>query len=176
MNATLTCGGIVTVDRSIRCACLKSLTTRRMRFPALSSFANTFGLVSSTATQGTSGSNGIVSVENPEGGLLSTYPQDTAFVYPAVWYTNLGANAQVEQRYATDGTFISGHWASTQAGRSVADAAGKPSVVSAESPAGSKVLMFGTSLNFRTHPVGGFSQLARGLFWAGTEGAEVPAP
>jgi hypothetical protein len=36
--------------------------------------------------------------------------------------------------------------------------------------------MFGTSLNFRTHPVGGFSQLARGLFWAGTEGAEVPAP
>ncbi|MFE6254779.1 M14 family zinc carboxypeptidase [Agromyces sp. NPDC057865] len=143
---------------------------------AVAAFANTFGLVSSTATQGTSGSNGIVSVENPDGGLLSTYPQDTAFVYPAVWYTGLGANAVVEQRYATDGTFISGHWAATQAGRSIADAAGKASVVSAESAAGSKVLMFGTSLNFRTHPVGGFSQMARGLFWAGTEGAEVPAP
>ncbi|MGW4929892.1 M14 family zinc carboxypeptidase [Agromyces sp. NPDC004153] len=143
---------------------------------AIATFANTFGLVTSTATQGTSGSNGIVSVENPDGGLLSTYPQDTAFVYPAVWYTGLGANAVVEQRYATDGTFISGHWAATQAGRSIADAAGQASVVSAESAAGSKVLMFGTSLNFRTHPVGGFSQLARGLFWAGTEGAEVPAP
>jgi len=143
---------------------------------AVAAFANTFGLVSSTATQGTSGSNGIVSVENPDGGLLSTYPQDTAFVYPAVWYTGLGANAVVEQRYATDGTFISGHWAATQAGRSIADAAGQASVVSAESAAGSKVLMFGTSLNFRTHPVGGFSQMARGLFWAGTEGAEVPAP
>ncbi|HEU0181196.1 MAG TPA: M14 family zinc carboxypeptidase [Agromyces mariniharenae] len=143
---------------------------------AIAGFANAFGLVTSTATQGTSGSNGIVSVENPDGGLLSTYPQDTAFVYPAVWYTGLGANAVVEQRYATDGTFISGHWAATQAGRSIADAAGEASVVSAESAAGSKVLMFGTSLNFRTHPVGGFSQLARGLFWAGTEGAEVPAP
>lgn len=143
---------------------------------AIASFANAFGLVTSTATQGTSGSNGIVSVENPEGGLLSTYPQDTAFVYPAVWYTGLGANAVVEQRYAAGDPFISGHWASTQPGRTIADAAGQASVVSAESAAGSKVLMFGTSLNFRTHPVGGFSQIARGLFWAGTEGAEVPAP
>ena len=111
-----------------------------------------------------------------DGGLLSTYPQDTAFGYPAVWYSGLGANAVVEQRYAADDPFVSGHWASTQPGRTIADAAGQASVVSAESAAGSKVLMFGTSLNFRTHPVGGFSQLARGLFWAGTEGAEVPAP
>ena len=143
---------------------------------AIASFANAFGLVTSTATQGTSGSNGIVSVTDVEGGLLSTYPQDTAFVYPAVWYSGLGANAVVEQTYAAGDPFISGHWASTQPGRTIADAAGKPSVVSAESAAGSNVLMFGTSLNFRTHPVGAFSQLARGLFWAGTSGAEVPAP
>ncbi|GAA1846555.1 M14 family zinc carboxypeptidase [Agromyces salentinus] len=143
---------------------------------AIAGFANAFGLVTSTATQGTSGSNGIVTVENPAGGLLSTYPQDTAFVYPATWYTGLGANAVVEQTYAAGDPFISGHWASTQPGRSIADAAGKPSVVSAESATGSNVLMFGTSLNFRTHPVGAFSQLARGLFWAGSEGAEVPAP
>ncbi|MCD2441581.1 peptidase M14 [Agromyces sp. SYSU K20354] len=143
---------------------------------AIAAFSNAFGLVTSTATQGTSGSNGIVSVTDADGGLLSTYPQDTAFVYPAVWYSGLGSNAVVEQTYATDDPFISGHWASTQPGRTIADAAGHASVVSAESAAGSKVLMFGTSLNFRTHPVGGFSQLARGLFWAGTEGAEVPAP
>ncbi|GAA1753023.1 M14 family zinc carboxypeptidase [Agromyces humatus] len=143
---------------------------------AIAAFSNAFGLVTSTATQGTSGSNGIVSVTDADGGLLSTYPQENAFVYPAVWYSGLGANAVVEQTYATGDPFVSGHWASTQAGRTIADAAGQASVVSAESAAGSKVLMFGTSLNFRTHPVGGFSQLARGLFWAGTEGAEVPAP
>lgn len=143
---------------------------------AIAAFANAFGLVTSTATQGTSGSNGIVSVADVDGGLLSTYSQDTAFVFPAVWYTGLGANAVVEQQYASGDPFISGHWASTQAGRTIADAAGKPSVVSAESAAGNRVLMFGTSVNFRTHPVGAFSQVARGLFWAGTEGAEVPAP
>ncbi len=143
---------------------------------AIAAFANAFGLVTVTATQGTSGSNGIVSVEQAEGGLLSTYPQDTAFVYPAVWYSNLGSGAVVEQQYAAGDPFISGHWAPSQPGRSIADAAGRPSVVSAESAAGNRVLMFGTSLNFRTHPVGGFSQLARGLFWAGAEGAEVPAP
>jgi hypothetical protein len=143
---------------------------------AIANFANAFGLVTSTATQGTSGSNGIVSVENSAAGLLSTYPQDTAFVFPAVWYTGLGVNAVVEQQYAADDPFISGHWASTQAGRTIADAAGKPSVVSAESAAGNRVLMFGTSVNFRTHPVGAFSQIARSLFWAGTSGAEVPAP
>ena len=143
---------------------------------AIAAFSNAFGLVTSTATQGTSGSNGIVSVVDADGGLLSTYAQDTAFGYPAVWFSGLGANAVVEQTYAAGDPFISGHWASTQPGRTIADAAGRPSVVSAESAAGSKVLMFGTSLNFRTHPVGGFSQLARGLFWAGTAGAEVPAP
>lgn len=143
---------------------------------AIAAFANAFGLVTSTATQGTSGSNGIVSVTDVDGGLFSTYAQDTAFVYPAVWFTGLGANAVVEQQYAAGDPFISGHWASTQPGRTIADAAGKASVVSAESAAGNRVLMLGASVNFRTHPVGTFSQIARGLFWAGTEGAEVPAP
>ncbi|MTH68375.1 peptidase M14 [Agromyces bracchium] len=141
---------------------------------AIASFANAFGLVASTATSGTSGSNGIVSVDPVEEGLLGTFPQDTAFIYPAVWYTNLGANAVVEQTYAAD-PFISGHWRDS-AGRSTTDAAGQASAVSAETEAGNRVLMFGTSMNFRTHPVGQFGQIARGLFWAGTEGAEVPVP
>ncbi|MFE5671040.1 M14 family zinc carboxypeptidase [Agromyces sp. NPDC056523] len=142
---------------------------------AIASFANAFGLVTSTATSGTSGSNGIVSVDPVEGGLLGSSPQDTSFGYPAVWYTNLGANAVVEQAYDADDPFISGHWRDS-AGRSQADAAGKASAVSAETAAGNRVLMFGTSVNFRTHPVGMFSQIARGLFWAGRAGAEVPAP
>lgn len=142
---------------------------------AVASFANTFGLVTSTAVQGTSGSNGIVSVVDEPEGLFGTYAQDTAFVYPAVWYSGLGDNAEVEQRYDAEDPFVSGHWAAS-AGSSQADAAGQASVVSAESAAGNRVLMIGTSPNFRTHPIGAYSNFARGLFWVGGEGAEVPAP
>jgi hypothetical protein len=142
---------------------------------AIASFANAFGLVTTTATTGVSGSNGIVSVDTPASGLLGTYPMETAFVSPAVWYTALGENATVEQSYASEETFIAGHWANA-AGRSRVDAAGQASVVSATGPTGSKVVMFGTSVNYRTHPVGSFSQVARALLWAGPVGAEVPAP
>lgn len=142
---------------------------------AIASFADSFGLVSSTAVSGTGGSNGIVNVDPVDGGLLGTYPLDTSFGYPAVWFTNLDANAVVEQRYDADDPFVSGHWPG-QAGRSQADAAGQASAVSAETDAGNRVLMFGSSMNFRTHPVGLYGQIARGLFWAGSEGAEVPAP
>lgn len=142
---------------------------------AVAAFANSFGLVTSTAVSGTSGSNGVLDIDPVEGGLLGTYPMETSFGYPAVWFTDLGANAVVEQRYDADDPFISGHWRD-QAGRSPADAAGQASAVSAETDAGNRVLMFGSSMNFRTHPVGLYSQIARGLFWAGSEGAEVPAP
>lgn len=142
---------------------------------AIAAFANTFGLVTSTAVSGTSGSNGILSVDPVEGGLLGTYPMETSFGYPAVWFTNLGGNAVVEQRYDAADPFVSGHWRDST-GRSQANAAGQASAVSAETAAGSRVLMFGSSMNFRTHPVGLYSQIARGLFWAGSEGAAVPAP
>ncbi|HEX6953608.1 MAG TPA: M14 family zinc carboxypeptidase, partial [Agromyces sp.] len=118
---------------------------------AVASFANSFGLVSSTTVAGTSGSNGILNVDPVDEGLLGTYPLDTSFGYPAVWFTNLGANAVVEQRYDADDPFVSGHWRDS-AGRSQADAAGQASAVSAETGAGNRVLMFGSSMNFRTHP------------------------
>jgi hypothetical protein len=142
---------------------------------AISSFATTFGITSVTATSGTSGSNGIVHVANPEGGLLSTYAQDTAFVYPAVWYTGLGENATVEQSYATDATFVSGHWAPSS-GRSIADAAGQASTVTATGPTGSKLAMLGTSVNFRTHPVGSYPDIARSLYWVSGDGTAVVPP
>jgi hypothetical protein len=142
---------------------------------AIAAFTNAFGLVSSTAVSGTGGSNGILNVDAVEGGLLGTYPMETSFGYPAVWFTDLGANAVVEQRYDADDPFVSGHWRDSSA-RSQANAAGQASAVSAETAAGSRVLMFGSSMSFRTHPVGLYSQIARGLFWAGREGAEVPAP
>lgn len=142
---------------------------------AIANFANQFGLVTVTATSGTNGSNGIVRVANAEGGLLATHPQDTAFVYPAVWYTGLGENASVEQTYAGESTFVAGHWRAT-AGRGAADAANQASVVTATGPSGSRVVLFGTSVNFRTHPVGSYPDIARSLFWVGGDGAAVVAP
>lgn len=142
---------------------------------AIASFAAAFGLTTVTAASGTSGSNGIVRVANAEGGLLSTYAQDTAFIYPAVWYTGLGGNAKVEQTYAADAPFVSGHWADS-AGRSAADAAGQASVVTATGATGSRLAMLGTSVNFRTHPVGSYPDIARSLFWVAGAGAAVVPP
>ncbi|MFF2053490.1 M14 family zinc carboxypeptidase [Leifsonia sp. NPDC058194] len=142
---------------------------------AIAAFSTTFGITTATATSGTSGSNGIVRVANAEGGLLTGHTADTAFIYPAVWYTGLGENAAVQQRYATDGTFVSGHWADA-AGRSRADAAGQASAVSATGPTGSRLVMLGTSVNFRTHPVGSYPSIARALLWAAPTADGVTAP
>nr|WP_236778836.1 M14 family zinc carboxypeptidase [Agromyces seonyuensis] len=145
------------------------------RGTAGSTFVNTYGITSASGTTGTSGSNGIMRVDTPAEGVLGDYPQDTAFGYPFTWFTGLGANAVVEQTYASGDPFVSGHWASST-GRSQADAAGKASAFSAVSPAGSKAFVFGTSPTFRNHPVGAFSDLARAIHWAAPEGAAVPVP
>jgi hypothetical protein len=145
------------------------------RGTAIAAFANAFGLVSSTAVSGTNGSNGVVNVTTPADSLFSLAAQDTAFITPAVWYSGLGVNASVEQSYALENVFVSGHWADSAAGAREL-AAGQASIVSAEAASGSRVLMFGTSPLYRAHPVGAFSQVARGLFWAGADGAEVVEP
>jgi hypothetical protein len=137
-------------------------------------FANTNGLAQVTATTGTSGSNGIVRVDTPDGSLFSASAQDTAFISPATWFSALGDGVSVEQSYATD-TFVSGHWATT-AGRSPADAAGQASAISAESDAGNRVFLFGTSPTYRNHPVGAFSDVARALYWVAGPGAAVTPP
>lgn len=130
--------------------------------PAVADFANAFGLTEVTAATGVRSSNGIVRVEDAEGGLLSTYSQDTAFVAPATWYTGLGDNATVEQSYASDDVLISGHWAN-EPGAGREDAAGQASVVSATAESGTELVMFGTSVNYRTHPVGSYPWIARAL-------------
>ncbi|MGW9021591.1 M14 family zinc carboxypeptidase [Leucobacter chromiiresistens] len=149
------------------------------RGTAVANFAAAFGLTQVTAKAGTSGSNGIVHVENAEGGLFSTYAQDTAFVTPAVWYTNLGENAEVEQSYAAENLFVSGHWRDVGGngaqGTARADAAGQASAVSAVAESGSELVMLGTSVNFRTHPVGSYPWIARALFEVNANpGAAVP--
>ena len=142
--------------------------------------AKTAGLVTGTAVDGNREGNGIVAVDTAEGGVLAPYAQPYAFIYPATWFTGLGAGTTVEQSYATGDPLVAGHWRRGGAGGTTPngpeDAAGQPAVVSAEAASGAKALVFGTSVFFRTHPKGGQSQAARGLFWAAPEGEGVAAP
>ncbi|TQJ30357.1 M14 family zinc carboxypeptidase [Microbacterium sp. SLBN-146] len=142
---------------------------------AAATFVNGFGITTASTTSGTSGSNGISRVDTPADGVLGDYPQDTVFGSPFSWFSNLGPNAVVEQSYAASDPFVSGHWAAS-AGRSQADAAGKPSAFSAVGPTGSKAFVFGSTPTYRNHPVGAFSDIARAIHWGALEGTPVPVP
>lgn len=142
--------------------------------------ARTAGLLSGTAVAGNSSGNGIVAVDTAPGGVLAPYAQEHAFIYPATWFTGLGAEVAVEQTYDATQPLVAGHWrrggtaGTTPNGPQ--DAAGQAAVVSAEAASGAKAFVFGTSVFFRTHPKGGQSQAARSLFWAAPEGQGVAAP
>nr|WP_277816673.1 M14 family zinc carboxypeptidase [Microbacterium aquimaris] len=138
------------------------------------SFATDFGLVDLSTSTGTRRSNGIVSVETTPGGILSAHPVDTAFAYPAAWFTELGDGMTVERTYAAD-PLVAGHW-SDSTGGSQADAAGHASEVSTITAAGNRVFLFGTSPTFRNHPVGAFSDIARAVFWATSSESTLPPP
>ncbi|KAA1422575.1 peptidase M14 [Mumia zhuanghuii] len=142
--------------------------------------ARTFGLVTGTAVGGNSSGNGIVAVDTAADGVLAPYAQDYSFIYPATWFTGLGEGVTVEQSYDAEDPFVAGHWRRGGAGGTTPngpeDAAGQPAVVSAEAASGAKAFVFGTSIMFRTHPKGGQSQAARGLFWAAPEGEGVLTP
>lgn len=141
--------------------------------------ARTFGLVTGTAVTGNSSGNGIVAVDTTPGGVLAPYAQAHSFIYPATWFTGLGAETTVEQTFAAGQPLKAGHWRRGGGGATPngpEDAAGQPAVVSAEAASGAKAFVFGTSVFFRTHPKGGQSQAARSLFWAAPEGEGVEAP
>lgn len=138
--------------------------------------AKSFGLMTGTAVAGNGLGNGIVAVDTPAESVLAPFEQDTAFVYPATWFTGLGAEVTTEQTYDAGDPLLAGHWRPSGAGvNGPANAAGQPSVVSAEAASGARSLVFGTSVFFRSHPKGGMSQGARALFWAGPDGAGVGA-
>ncbi len=140
----------------------------------ISSFVNTFGITTVTGTNASPSSNGVVQLTNTATPAISPWLQDTAFVYPATRYSNLGTNAVVEQSYASN-ALISGHWLA--ANRSAFN--GQPATVSAVGPTGSKAYLFGTSPVFRGHPVGAFGEIASALFWGSLPaetGVTAPAP
>ncbi|WP_449282739.1 M14 family zinc carboxypeptidase [Leucobacter sp.] len=146
------------------------------RSAAANTAANAFGLLQATAIAGNNSGNGIVKVDTPDGSLLKPYEQGAAFVYPAVSFTDLGANTKVEQSYGADNPLLAGHWRATNATNGPEVAASKASVISGEHASGGKAVVFGTSVVFRNHPKGGLSQAARGIFWAAPEGERVVAP
>ncbi len=75
------------------------------------------GLLTATGTSGASLASGVVSVVN-NGGPVTNGAQSTAWIFPPVWYSNLGSNAIVEQSYAAD-PLVSGWWPKTgNSGRS----------------------------------------------------------
>ncbi|MEJ1154230.1 M14 family zinc carboxypeptidase [Microbacterium marmarense] len=139
-------------------------------------FVNAFGIAAVSSVSGASGSNGIASVDTVADGVLGDYPQDTAFGYPFVWFTELGENTTVEQTYATEDPFISGHWSAATSGRAQSDAAAQPAAFSAVGESGSRAFVLGSSPTFRNHPVGAFSDVARAIFWAAAEGESVTPP
>ncbi|MET0931613.1 MAG: M14 family metallopeptidase [Aeromicrobium sp.] len=136
-----------------------------------------FGLVSGTAVAGTSSGNGIVAVDTPAGSLFKPFEQASAFIYPATWFTGLGTGVKIEQTYDATDPLLAGHWRPSGAlVNGPANAAGMPSIVSAEAASGARSVVFGTTVMFRGHPKAGMSQAGRALFWAAPEGTDVLAP
>ena len=136
--------------------------------------AVSFGLMSGTVVSGNRSGNGIVAVDTPEGSVLEPFAQDSAFIYPAYAFTDLGEGTEVAQTYDAEDPFLAGHWRATSETNGPDGAAGLASVVSSvDEETGAKALVFGTSVFFRTHPKGGLGQAAQALQWAGPEGETI---
>lgn len=125
------------------------------------SAAKAYGLVSGTAATGDSAGNGIVALDTP-GDVLADHPQGHGFVYPAVWFTDLGAHTTTELTY---GAFRAGHWPRSGDAGGRRAAVGQAAAVSGKM-GHARAFVFGTSVFFRTHPRGGLSQAATAIHWA----------
>lgn len=148
-------------------------------------FANTNYDLGATSIAGNGSGNGIVNLTTPAGGVLSTLDSKYGFVYPALsMAVSSTGHGKVEQSFAATDLLISGHWRETiSTGQTVATngpltAAGRASVVSSTLASGAKAIVFGTSVVFRTHTKGHFSEVATSLYWAAkpSTGAAVAAP
>ncbi|MFI2488387.1 M14 family zinc carboxypeptidase [Promicromonospora kroppenstedtii] len=123
--------------------------------------AKSFGLVSGTAVTGDEAGNGIIETDTP-GDVLGDHPQDRGFVYPAVWFTDVGPGTTAELTY---GSFLAGHWSSSGRGPGPEAASGRIAAVSGKIGQ-ARAFVFGTSVFFRTHPRGGLSQAGTAIHWA----------
>src|SRR5699024_7989993 len=87
------------------------------------------------------------------------------FVYSPAWFTELGDEVTVDQRYAAEDVLVSGHWAGDGQDDGPQAAAGQPVIVSGADSDGAAVL-FGSQPLFRAHPKGQYSLVGRALFWS----------
>ncbi len=135
-------------------------------------FTTNASLLTATTTTGQSLVSGVANVVN-HGGPVVNGAQPWAWIFPAAWFSNLGANAVVEQSYAAD-PLLSGWWRPNTAGTNgQAQAAGKASVVHAVAPGGNGAVLFGTSPTVRLHAKGLQPQLGRALLWAASQTTSV---
>ncbi|MEE3128155.1 MAG: M14 family metallopeptidase [Actinomycetota bacterium] len=134
--------------------------------------AGTYGPVVATGSSAGSSSNAVVALTTPEGSPLRPFQTDSAFVYPAYSFGDLGEGTLPAQAYAPE-PMLAGHWTGTGGPE---DTAGRAASVWATDEDGSRALVFGTSLLFRHHPKAGLGDVGRALYWAGPEGEKVVAP
>ncbi|MBC6470513.1 peptidase M28 [Actinomadura alba] len=129
-------------------------------------FNSAAGLLTATAVAGREDANGTVSVTNAGGPITNGAPK-YSFVFSPRWFTGLGPEVTVEQRYATQGPLIAGHWrARPEGGTGGPEAAvGQPAIVRGVDERGAAVVLFGTEPMFRNHPKGLFAEVARSLHW-----------
>ncbi|WP_114907209.1 M14 family zinc carboxypeptidase [Ornithinimicrobium murale] len=122
------------------------------------------GLLDVTLERGRSDGNGVVTVDNADT-AIGTGATPHSFVYSPAWFTDLGEDVTVDQRYASDDVLVSGHWAGSAEEGGQDAAAGQPVIVSGVDDDGAAVL-FGSEPLFRAHPKGQFPLVGRALLWS----------
>jgi Zinc carboxypeptidase len=127
-------------------------------------FSNAAALLTVTASEGPGLASGVANIVN-HGGPVTDGAIPHAFISEPVWFTGLGAGAEVEQSYAGD-PLLAGWWRPDDDGTGgQADAAGQASIVRGLAPAGSGLVLFGTNPIYRLHAKGLQPQLGRAVLW-----------
>lgn len=122
------------------------------------------------AVTGRGDANGVAAVDSADSPIAGGATPHT-FVYSPTWFTDLGEEVTVDQRYAAQEPLVSGHWRPETSGAGGPDdAAGEAVVVSGLDESGAAVVLFGSEPLFRAHPKGQYSLVAKALIWSAVEG------
>ncbi len=125
---------------------------------------------------GPADANGVVAVQNGSNGLAGN-TLDHAFIYGPSWFTDVGENVVIDQRYVASVPLVSGHWRAGPDGSGGQSAAAGEAVmvhgVDAEGEtAGAAVALIGSEPLFRAHPKGQYALVARALLWTSQQAAQ----
>jgi hypothetical protein len=133
--------------------------------------------------------NGVVAVDNvADSPVVAGFAaEDTSFVYDPLWFTDIGADVRVDQRFDSDDVLLAGHWLgdfeqwiddetpgpncgpSSRENSGQTDAAGQASIISGTDETGARVALFGTEPMFRAHPLKLYQQVAQALYWVSAD-------